>query len=227
MEAETTPWQGMVDGFRYMRDTPLVNVLIRVVGVYSIFGLPFLAMMPVVARNVLHTGATGYGLLLTCVGVGALDRCAVARVVSQRVPRGRLFIWSSYAFAILLVIFSLVHSLVAAAVDARLRRIRAPAHGLARERAHAIDLARRAARPYRVGLRIRVRRTRPVGAFIAGAVARAFGVEWAIGGGAALMLAYAGMGIRAISGARRRLTVSAFNIETQPINHQNAHRNRL
>ena len=70
----------MVDGFRYMRDNSLVNVLIRVVGVYSVFGLPFLAMMPVVARNVLHTGATGYGLLLTCVGVGALSaRCRSRR----------------------------------------------------------------------------------------------------------------------------------------------------
>jgi len=30
-----------------------------------------------------------------------------------------------------------------------------------------------------------------VGAFLGGAVARALGVDWAIGGGAALMLAYA------------------------------------
>ena len=43
-----------------------------VIAVYSIFGFQYLTMMPVVARDVLHTGASGYGLLLTFVGIGAL-----------------------------------------------------------------------------------------------------------------------------------------------------------
>jgi MFS family permease len=40
------------------------------------------------------------------------------------------------------------------------------------------------------------------GSFIAGAVARAFGVAWAIGGGGTLMLLYA---LWAFRGARRRV----------------------
>jgi ABC-type branched-subunit amino acid transport system ATPase component len=39
---------------------------------FSICGVPYLALMPVIARDLLHTGASGYGSLLTAVGIGGL-----------------------------------------------------------------------------------------------------------------------------------------------------------
>jgi MFS family permease len=61
------PMEGIREGLRFMRDTPSVYALTKVVTVYSVLGISYLTLMPVVARDVLHLGAGGYGLLLACV----------------------------------------------------------------------------------------------------------------------------------------------------------------
>jgi MFS family permease len=112
-----SPLEGLKEGLRYMRRTPEVSVLIRVVATYSIFGMPFISMMPVVARNVLQTDAAGYGFLLTCVGIGALTGALTLAALGYRVPRGRLYMASAYTFPSLLIIFSFIRSLpIAAAI---------------------------------------------------------------------------------------------------------------
>src|SRR5205085_1771842 len=40
-----SPMDGMKEGFRYIRDTPIVFTLVKIVAMNAIFGLPFLAMM--------------------------------------------------------------------------------------------------------------------------------------------------------------------------------------
>lgn len=190
LENTASPLEGMLEGFRYMRDTPLVNVLIRVVGMTAIFGMPFIAMMPVVARDVIHTGARGYGLLLTCVGVGAFAGALSLAALGQRVSRGRLFIWSTYAFAVFLMLFAMLHTLVPAAlalvvVGFGMLLNGSLANGLMQSIAPD-ELRGRVVSAYvfvYVGLV-------PIGSFIAGALAKAVGVEWAIGGCAVVMLAY-------------------------------------
>lgn len=183
--------EGMREGFRFMRDTPAVRTLIEVVAVYALLGLPFIAMMPVVARDVLHTGATGYGVLLTALGVGAFAGALSLAGLGRRVARGRLFVLSSYAFAALLVLFALVHVRIPAAVVLVLVGFAmllngSLANGLLQSTAPD-ELRGRVVSAYvftYVGLP-------PVGTFVAGAVAGWIGVEWAIGGFAALMLGYA------------------------------------
>lgn len=186
-----SPLAGMVEGFRYMRDTPGVNDLIRLVAVYSIFGLPFLAMMPVVARDVLHTGATGYGFLLTCVGVGALAGALSIVALGRRVRRGRLLAYSSYAFAVLLAVFAAttvrwIAAVMLLFVGFAMLLNGSLANGLLQSIAPD-DLRGRVVSAYvftYVGLA-------PIGSFLAGAIARWMGVGWAIGGGAVVMLVYA------------------------------------
>src|ERR687895_2675875 len=68
-----SPLEGVREGLRYMRDTPLVRALIRLIAVYAVLGIPYLALMPVVARDMLGLGPAGYGLLLACVGIGGLS----------------------------------------------------------------------------------------------------------------------------------------------------------
>jgi MFS family permease len=190
VETGISPLQGLLEGFRYMRDTPLVSVLVRVVGVTAIFGISFLAMMPVVARNVLNSGATGYGVLLTCVGIGALAGALSLAALGQRIPRGKLFIWSTYGFAAGLVIFSLMHRLVPAAimlvfVGFGMLLNGALANGLMQSIAPD-ELRGRVVSAYvfvAVGLV-------PIGSFILGAFARIAGVQWAIGGCAVIMFAH-------------------------------------
>ncbi len=190
VETDISPMEGLIEGFRFMRDTPLVNVLVRVVGVTAIFGISFLAMMPVVARNVLHSGASGYGILLTCVGIGALVGALSLAGLGQRIARGQLFIWSTYGFAGGLVVFSLMHRLLPAAimlvfVGFGMILTGALANGLLQSIAPD-ELRGRVVSAYvfvAVGLV-------PIGSFILGAFARVAGVDWAIGGCAVVMFAH-------------------------------------
>ena len=185
-----SPWEGMKEGFRYIRNTPVVFTLVQVVAVNAIFALPFLAMMPVFARDVVRTGASGYGFLLACVGVGAFAGALALASLGRRIRRGRLFIMSTYAFGALLIAFSLSRAAALAAIilvglGLVMLLTGSLANGLMQSAAPD-ELRGRVVSAYvftYVGLS-------PIGSFITGAVADAVGVQWAIGGGAVVVLAF-------------------------------------
>ena len=191
VETGTSPVEGLLEGFRYMRDAPLIRVLVRVVGVTAVFGMPFLAMMPVVARNVVHAGAGGYGILLACVGLGALIGALSLAGLGQRIARGKLYIWATYGFSLGIVVFSLMHNIVSAAamlvfVGFTMMLMGALANGLLQSIAPD-ELRGRVVSAYifvSVGLV-------PIGSFISGALSKAIGVDWALGGCAVIVLAHA------------------------------------
>jgi MFS family permease len=72
----------------------------------SIFGLPVLVLMPVVARDVLQLGAVEYGWMMSAVGLGAVTGALSLAVFGHRVRRGRLLAASSLAYGILVVLFA-------------------------------------------------------------------------------------------------------------------------
>jgi MFS family permease len=190
---ETSPLEGVREGIRYIRETPLVRALIRLIAIYAVLGAPYLALMPVVARDMVGLGPGGYGLLLACVGLGGL--AGALWLASRGDPeraRGQLLAQASFAFASLLIAFSFVRSAQLAygflfAVGFTMIVTNAVSNALLQ---HIVpDVMRgRIMAAYSfivVGL------SQTVGAFGAGAVAKLVGVQWAIGGAAAVMLAYA------------------------------------
>ena len=60
------------EGLRYVRITPLVLLPVMVVGLVSTFGMNFSVVIPALARDVLQTGASGYGFLMAASGIGSL-----------------------------------------------------------------------------------------------------------------------------------------------------------
>lgn len=192
-EVETSPLEGIRDGIRYMRETPLVRALIRLIAVYAVLGAPYLALMPVVARDMLGLGASGYGLLLACVGLGGLAGALwlAGRGDLER-GRGQLLAQASFAFASLLIALSFGRSAYLAyvfllAIGFTMIVCNAVSNALLQ---HIVpdEMRGRIMAAYSfivVGL------SQTIGAFGAGAVAKVVGVQWAIGGAAAVMLAYA------------------------------------
>ena len=192
VEHRASPMEGIVEGVRFMRGTPALAALMSIVTVYSVFGVPYLTLMPVVAVDRLHLGAGGYVLLLACVGVGGLAGALTLATLGDRFRRGAVLSVASYSFAVLLLIFALVRESTPAyvlllAIGFAMIVNNAQANAMIQ---HLVpdELRGRIMAAYSfivVGL------SQVVGAFVAGAVARAFGVAWAIGGGGAIMLAYA------------------------------------
>lgn len=69
---QTSMWVNLMDGVAYVRSRRIVAVLVLLAGVPAVFLLNYLMLLPVYARDVLHIGATGLGLLSAGIGVGAL-----------------------------------------------------------------------------------------------------------------------------------------------------------
>ena len=190
VEHLVSPFEGLKEGFRYIRTSRAVSGLIGVIAVYSICGFMYLTMMPVFAREILHTGASGYGLLLTFVGAGALTGALSLAAVGGRVRRGKLFSISAYAFAAFTVAFALSNSVMLAAalllcLGLTMLINGALANGMLQS-AVPDELRGRVMATY---VFVYVGFT-PIGSFIAGAISNLVGVRWAIGLGGAVMLLY-------------------------------------
>ncbi|MBV9880485.1 MAG: MFS transporter [Gemmatirosa sp.] len=187
-----SPLAGLREGFEYMWHTHDVRVLMGVVVVFSVFGVPYLTLMPVVARDLLGLGAGGYGVLLAAVGVGGFAGALFLAAAGARVPRARLLVYSSFAYATLLLLFSLVRSAPLARVALLFTGFAMILNGALSNailQSRVPDVLRgRLMAAYSFAV---VGMAQVVGSFVGGAVARAFGADWAIAGGAFIMLGYA------------------------------------
>ncbi len=65
-------WQSLREGLVYCWKTPSVLLILLVVGLVLLFGSNFNVVLPLFATEVLHGGATGFGILSAAVGLGAL-----------------------------------------------------------------------------------------------------------------------------------------------------------
>jgi MFS family permease len=186
-----SPAEQLKQGLNYIRSSRSVTGLMGVIAVYSIFGFQYLTMMPVIARDVLHTGAGGYGLLLTFVGIGALTGALSLAGLGARIRRGRLFNVTAYAFAGLTILFSLMRTVHLAAFVLLFLGLTMLINGaLANGILQSVVPDELRGRVMATYVFVYVGFT-PIGSFIAGAMARFVGVQWAIFSGGVVMLAYA------------------------------------
>jgi MFS family permease len=183
---------GVVEGLRYVRETPELRELVRVVAVFSVLGIPYITLMPVVARDMLGTGAAGYGLLLSSIGMGGLTGALALAGVLSHVPRGWLLRRAAFLYAALLLLFALVRVPALAypvlfATGAAMIICNSTANSMLQT---LVPDAFRG-RLMSVYALLVIGLGQVFGSFAAGAVARQFGVQWAIGAAAALLLAFA------------------------------------
>ncbi len=62
----------LLEGLRFVRREALLRRVLLAAGVTSLFGLSYITLLPVLARDVLGAGAGGYGALLGGAGLGAM-----------------------------------------------------------------------------------------------------------------------------------------------------------
>src|SRR5262249_57407329 len=86
-------------GARYVRHSlPLRTVLARSAS-FVVFASAVWSLLPLVARNLLGLGAVGYGILLGCLGGGAVAGAAVLPVLRRYVATDRLIGAATATFA--------------------------------------------------------------------------------------------------------------------------------
>ena len=101
----------VASGLAYIRRDQLKVTLLAMILVNSLFGMAYPLMMPVVARDVLGAGATGYGALMAASGVGSLIGTLGVATFSTIRNRGMVAIGGCIAFGITLIAFGFSTSL--------------------------------------------------------------------------------------------------------------------
>jgi MFS family permease len=84
--------RNVLEGFRFSWSNQAVRASLLIVTAASLFILPFTTMLPVFARDILAVGASGQGLLLTAMGIGAFCSSVMVASVGDRLPRGILML---------------------------------------------------------------------------------------------------------------------------------------
>jgi MFS family permease len=84
VDASVPLFTRLAEGIAFVRGDRIVLLLIAVVAAASLFGYPFMSLMPIVARQLFSDDARGLGYLTAAVGAGAL--CG-ALAISARTPR--------------------------------------------------------------------------------------------------------------------------------------------
>jgi len=98
--------RSIVEGWKFSWRKLEVRSGLLIVFFASLFMIPFSTLLPVFARDLLHVGAQGQGLLLTAMGIGALLSSLLIASVGDRLPRGMLMLGGVALYGVLVVIFS-------------------------------------------------------------------------------------------------------------------------
>lgn len=83
-------WSELRQGLAYLVADRRVFGLVSMVAAFSVFGFPYVVLLPAFAGDVLGTGAAGLGALLAAQGVGALASALGLAFLGERRSKGRM-----------------------------------------------------------------------------------------------------------------------------------------
>jgi len=94
------------EGFRYSFGFAPIKYIILLVGVISLLGMPYIVLMPVFARDVLHGGSHTLGFLMGATGIGALSGALYLASRKSVIGLGRIISIATGIFGCGLIAFS-------------------------------------------------------------------------------------------------------------------------
>ncbi|QCP59353.1 MFS transporter [Pantoea sp. SO10] len=98
-------------GVRYVHAAPVLrNVLVRTIA-FFVFGSAGWALLPLVARRELGLGPGGYGIMLGCIGIGAICGALLLPRMRKRFNPDQLMVLASLMFAITLLALAFIRHL--------------------------------------------------------------------------------------------------------------------
>lgn len=98
------------EGFRYAFRFPPIRYILMFLGMVSLMGMPYLVLMPVFARDILHGGPHTLGFLMGASGIGALSGALYLASRKNVLGLGKLIVVASSLFGSALIGFALSRS---------------------------------------------------------------------------------------------------------------------
>ena len=101
-----SPFEHIVEGFRFVWDTGPIRALLLLLGLVSLVAMPYSVLMPIFAAKILHGNARTLGVLMGATGVGALGG-ALTLASRREIGLGRWVAIACASFGTFLILFSL------------------------------------------------------------------------------------------------------------------------
>lgn len=108
------PLEDLREGLLYIRRAPAIMAILALVALMATFIMNFSVLMPVIAHDLLHTGAVGLGWLWTAFGLGAVAGSATVVTWSRAATGGRLLLSASLIAAVSTFALAVAPNLVGA-----------------------------------------------------------------------------------------------------------------
>jgi MFS family permease len=99
----------LASGVSYVAAHPSLRTLVLLALVPMIFGMPYMTMLTVFASDVLKVGGNGFGLLMSCSGVGAVTGALFVASRGATGNRRVLQLWGLVGFGLSLLAFAASH----------------------------------------------------------------------------------------------------------------------
>lgn len=100
----------LAEGFRYILGNRVAQIIVLIVGVSTLFGFSYSALMPAYAADVLKVGEKGLGFLNTAIGIGALCGSLIVASLGGLPCKGWLLLTGSLLFPSALLCFAFSHN---------------------------------------------------------------------------------------------------------------------
>lgn len=105
--SNTHAFTDLKQGLAFIVGNKKLLALIGMVAVISLCGFSYVILMPVVAADILHVGAKGFSILMSCAGIGALTAALTLAGLGDFRHKGLLLRFAAITFGLALMVFSL------------------------------------------------------------------------------------------------------------------------
>lgn len=99
--------RNLAEGLAYIRQDATLTALLILAAVPALFAMPYFQFIPIFARDILHTGPEGLGVLLTFNGIGALMGSLAGATAGRFRRVGFLMLAMLFLYALTIIGFAL------------------------------------------------------------------------------------------------------------------------
>ncbi|MFN8537273.1 MAG: MFS transporter [Thermomicrobiales bacterium] len=98
---------GVLDGLRIIRRDPTLTGLLLLASAPALLAYPYIQLLPVFARDVLHLGPRGLGIIMSTSGIGAFTGALIVARLGSWPHKGRLTLIMGILYGFVLSAFAL------------------------------------------------------------------------------------------------------------------------
>ncbi|MEK6673287.1 MAG: MFS transporter [Nitrospirota bacterium] len=100
MAALSVLLRDLFEAFRFVKNEKGMFRVMGLVGVFSLFGIPFVTFLPVFAEDILRVGPKGLGFLAGATGIGALSASLIIAFRGDIIEKGRFMALAGLVFSL-------------------------------------------------------------------------------------------------------------------------------